>query len=265
MYKLLTSETLIKRLSEDMTSLTDKQIATLVITSYLPFEDKQERLRHIIKSTDDDCLAELLAIKIRSDQEEIEEIERNANGVVFILTILSDGLSKDYLYGVFYDCNKAIEVGKNQGKDFKIDRFSTNCEGKANAGALGYVIYDFHGHIQQFCSYETAGEDEALYDICYQYIDIPKVYEIGNIVRVINTGEIGIVTDNCKVPENGKTPSIDDSRIEILVINCDSSFCRKKVLPTYLEAADEMDYVEDVISIMGIKQNKLHKLLMHDE
>lgn len=261
MINFIESEDIRNYLEQEKYEFSDFEKAALIYNNdKLSLQEKETILIDIMKNTDDDELKKQIEIRISNNKKIIEKIEESDEGFFFIL-VINDELGEEEK-GYF----TSYEVAKKYGESFKSkygiykksivtqkEMLSEDIECKKiekfNASSVSGIYFNEKGEITDFWSEEI--------DICRDlqwlkgnrfentYISLPHPFRRGDIVRVIGTDELGIVSEFSTTEEwieydkwaKSLGNKVDWTEVSITVdlLLEDGSFVHNHINPTNLE------------------------------
>ncbi len=205
---------------------TDFEKAALLYHLELSFYERQEQLQKIAETTDDSNLKEQILERIEMDTTCIDMFTKCNQG--FVYAVVRYRYDEPDICGYFGSVDLAYKHGMKQGCRFDIDKFQivgfsdseiilpkgywnpylspskefAECvdEMEYDGDAIATLSYDKGGILLDYYSQELrSSDDELLYHFFSPmrfenaYVDIPNPFEKGDRVKVVTTGEQGIV------------------------------------------------------------------------
>ena len=273
------SPTPLRHMEQNNLRFTDFEAAGLIYNSHLTPEERHRRLEALAAETDDARLKSQIATRLQVDREDMDVFKNNAEGYVYVVNSKEDG--EDCPCGYFANFELAYEHGKKQGCKFSIEKyrlvgwggmeplkgkgyFNPNISDRTDPAELvkeyddddfplpdGCFKYNEDGVLTYFhCANELRDDKEVmsmLYDLNRfenAFIFMSNPFELGDIVKETESGEVGIVetsqaewNDFNEKIRSSKLAGCDFSDACITVeFLCDSgTFSHNHVNPAFLE------------------------------
>lgn len=226
MIDLIPSKDVRNYIIETGRKFTDFEKAAILYYLELPFYEKQEQLQKIADATDDSNLRAQIAERIEIDTACINMFIKCNQG--FMYAVVRYRYDEPDICGYFGSVDLAYKHGMKQGCKFDIKKFQIMCfddsdvilpkcyrnpylslskefaecfdEMEYDGDAIATLSYDEDGILLDYYSQELRSSDaELLYHFFSPmrfenaYVDIPNPFEKGDRVKVVTTGEQGIV------------------------------------------------------------------------
>lgn len=253
---------------------TDSEKASLVISSEFDFENKQKLLLDISSSTSDESLKNKIECYIDSESKRLSTFKENSLSelkYIYEISIMKESDEVHTEYALEYD--KAFEYGLRNDSEFIIrkkkmivDEESIDCYlNKINS--INYIRYSKDGKIQYYSIIDDTMEFVKSYAeewVLSSFVDIPIPFEAGDLVKVSNTGEIGVIALSQEWSKKLENPLLNrayrNNRIllDFVFQDCEDSsldFYDDRVDPRYLEKAN-------VYEMKMQEHNQKNKLLI---
>ena len=274
------SHTLRQYMEQNNLRFTDFEAAGLIYNSHLPPEERHRRLDALAAETDDARLKSQIAARLKIDREDIDIFKNNTEGYVYVLNSKEDG-EESYPCGYFANFDLAYEHGKKQGCEFEIEKhrivglngmlplkskgyFNPNLTDHTDITELvqedddndflcsdGCFQYNKDGLLTYFhCANELRDDNEVmslLYDLNRfenAFIFMPDPFELGDIVKETEFGEVGIVETSVEERDkfherirSGELTGCDflDASITVEFLRENGTFSHDHVNPAFLE------------------------------
>lgn len=183
----------------------DADKATLVYNSDYGINKIHALLQEIAATTKDDILRNQIIERIEYDCKQIEgfkSITSEESSYIYQV-IVDDGEFGEHVFGYTQDYSKAHELGCITDSDFSINKIEVitskdNLEYYKQYNCTGFpdtITYSKDGEILSFNIKDLTLNDSKF---CLQnrfedrYVDIPNPFEVGDLLKSIDGGEIGV-------------------------------------------------------------------------
>lgn len=238
---------------------TDRERASLLYHADIPWRDQCQRLKSLQHQTNDGKLKGQISAYL--DKAGIEYAAFKENGGrshIYILKVREEGGFWDGEYlasGYFFDWETAYGYGKKEGIFFAIEKhLAVGEKSPVESGdgeCCGYTVASLYfnekGNEQYF---ESLGMENDIDDDFYEnfrtaFYRVPNPFERGDIVRIAQTEEYGIVETSQKwwkekmikfqSPEYRQKADYSDVQIRVAFLNKDGIFGHDHINPIALE------------------------------
>lgn len=243
----------------------DLEKAVLILNSGQSLIKQNQALVELARTTDDQRLKEKIQKEIAYDNLCIQQVQTPAADELYMIEVPDEDDSDDYKFREYFtNFNDALDCALESGRDFyiykiKVHRGKTKWdEDVMDDGAVGYVRYK-HGELYYYwlnsednenIDVETEYDEE--YDIGCMEIPIPHPFKKGDMIRVVDTSDYGIVVfdyenDLCEV--EGVGPVYKSESITVELVDEDALFSHAHITPDKLEYANlpDKDPLEELL------------------
>ena len=252
---LIPSETVRQYVLDTGWTFTDMQKAALLYHSDLPLEQQYSWLRTLRAKTDNEGLRKQLTVYLDREEQGLQAFkENNDKSHIYALTIKNDDEDQynqippcDY----FFDWELAYEYGKRKCCPFQIEKWGVQGAG-VNSDHYAVLSFNRNGEIMEFQDRASSSDDNDLKTRNEHFehilVEVPNPFERGDIVRFVDTEDVGIVetmqkewkkdlaryqSDEWK--QKGFCTDLLDVRIRVGFLNEDGTFSHRHIIPIYLE------------------------------
>lgn len=275
------SPTLRRYMTENDLRFTDFETAGLIYNSPLPPEEKYKHLEALADETDDVLLRSQIAARLQFDREDMDAFKSNAEGYVYVVNSYEYGDREPFACGFFADFEPAYEHGRKQGCKFDIEKyrivglngiqplkskayrkpdltvpadvteFVEECDDCDIHLPDGCFRYDKDGRLTYYHCASELRDDREVMHLFYDpdrfensFIFMPDPFELGDIVKCTDDGEIGIVATSREERDDfherirsGRLTGCDfsDACITVYFLCSDGTFSHDHVNPAFLE------------------------------
>ena len=265
-------------MEENNLHFTDFEKATIIYNSALSVNEKHDRLEKLASETVDEILNQQITDRLFDDRKIIETFMNDIEGYIYDLDI-TEAIDVEYECDCYADPQSAYEYGRSQGYLFDIGKYKIvsnetrennkdvyflEMQDPRNPDSVVYIerrpvsglFYDADGALIKFQSDEIDFADKRVQNESDKSrfenapINMPNPFEIGDIVRVLNSDMHGIVEtsqDEWKsIYETMKDGGFASEVIEVLMFFGEGQVEHFRVNPLFLEKyepnKDDVDY-----------------------
>ncbi|HVI42979.1 MAG TPA: hypothetical protein VM577_20420 [Anaerovoracaceae bacterium] len=215
--ELIPSKDMRKYLTEQGRKFSDFEKATLIYNSRgHNLSEKEQALKELAQSTQDEKLVDQIKEKLKDNKRRLEDFINCMDGFIYHLTgpdVSNPTGTWDIELGYYASHEIAKKYGLTYCEPFSVTKVRLRSEGDSPNDLhpgncfvrdvvlpCGEICYDADGNISSFRDDELDGslvkiitvEDRARFELAY--IDIPYPFRTGDIVRLVNSNELGVVT-----------------------------------------------------------------------
>lgn len=245
-------------------TFTDVQKAALLVHGTLPLKEQYSHLQALQNSTADPKLqGQITEYLNRTDRELRAFKENSGKNHIYILKVEHEDISYTRMLpsGYFYDWEMACEYGRKEKLPFYIEKHLVgdieNLDKYEESEYYDYEIaclaFNEDGEADYFDSQEISydkenGETDFYESFQTAFYEVPNPFERGDIVKIIETEEYGIVDTSqkdwkeslarYKTPEWMQMrigPDCSDVQIRVEFLNDDGTFSHRHINPIHLE------------------------------
>lgn len=275
------SPTLRQYMEQNNLRFTDFEKAGLIYYSPLHPEEMLRRLEAFAAEITDDNLKSQIATRLQVEREDIAAFKNNTEDCVYAVNSYEYGDYDPLPCGYFANFELAYEHGKKQGCKFHIEKYrivglngmqplKSKCYSNPNIAAHtdmeefvkeqehddfhhsdGYFRYDKDGTLTYYYCANELRDDKEVISLLYDlnrfenaFIFMSNPFELGDIVKETESGEVGIVetsqaewNDFNEKIRSGKLAGCDfsDACITVEFLCYSGTFSHNHVNPAFLE------------------------------